>query len=58
MEWPAADPTPQIGFEFSVPAPGDILVVLVDAVVSNQTSNWGPAGTIQGNLKAWFRAKT
>ena len=120
IDWPATDPTPQIGFEFSVPAPGDVLVELVDAVAVSQTTsthvtlslhteevvgggpqcvqfqtrctgiaedevivplggpvrrlaaittvatagpyfamigNWGPTGTIQGNLKAWLRPK-
>ena len=120
IDWPATDPTPQSGFEFSVPAAGDVLVELVDATVVSQTTsthvtlslhteevvgggpqcvqfqtrctgvaedevivqqggpvrrlaalttaatggpyfvmigNWGPTGTIQGNLKAWFRAK-
>jgi len=120
IDWPATDPTPQVGFEFSVPGPGDVLVELVDAVVIGQTTtthvtlslhteeflggrpqcvqfqtrctgiaedevivqlsgpvrrlaatttaatagpyfvmigNWGPTGTVQGNLKAWFRAK-
>jgi hypothetical protein len=120
IDWPATDPTPQVGFEFSVPGPGDVLVEFVDAAVISQTTtthvtlslhaeavlgggpqcvqfqtrctgiaedevivqpggpvrrlvattavatagpyfvmigNWGPTGTIQGNLKAWFRAK-
>lgn len=118
IDWPA-DPIPQIGFEFSVPTSGDVLVELVDAVVASQTTsthitlslhteealggapqcvqfqtrctgiaedevivplggpvrrlaatatvatagpyfamvgNWGPTGTIQGSLNAWFRA--
>jgi hypothetical protein len=38
IDWPATHPTPQIGFEFSVPAPGDVLVELVDAVVVSQTT--------------------
>lgn len=120
IDWPATDATPQVGFEFTVPGPGDVLVELVDAVVIAQTTtthvtlslhteeflggrpqcvqfltrctgiaedevivqpgdpvrrlattttvttagpyfvmigNWGPTGTVQGNLKAWFRAK-
>jgi len=121
ISWPATDPSPQIGFEFSVPTAGDVLVELVDVAVVDQTTstritlslyteeavgsgpqcvqfvtrctgiandevtvalagearrlaatamdavagpyfvmigNWGPTGTVQGNLKAWFRAKS
>jgi hypothetical protein len=121
MSWPATDPTPQAGFEFSVPGAGDILVEFVDVVVVGQTTstritlslhteeavgsgpqcvqfdtrctgiaedevtvpvagaarrlaatatvaaagpyfvmigNWGPTGTVHGNLKAWFRARS
>lgn len=119
IDWPAWEP-PQVGIEFSVPGPGEVLIELVDGVVVDQTTSthitlsliteqslggppqcvenltrctgiaedevvvprgaplrrlaaaatvatagpyfamighWGPTGTIQGNLKAWFRAK-
>jgi hypothetical protein len=119
INWPASE-TPQVGIDFSVPAPGDVLIELVDGVVVSQTTsthitlslhteqtfggppqcvefqtrctgiaedevivplggplrrltavttvatagpyfamigNWGPTGTIQANLNAWFRAK-
>lgn len=121
ISWPATDPTPQVGFAFSVPGPGDILVEFVDLVVISQTTstritlslhtegavgsgpqclqfdtrctgiaedevtvpvagaarrlaatataaaagpyfvmigNWGPTGTVQGKLNAWFRARS
>jgi hypothetical protein len=38
IDWPATDPTPQVGFEFSIVAAGDVLVEFVDAVVVSQTT--------------------
>ncbi len=55
IDWPPTDP--QVGFEFSVPSAGDVLVDLVDVAVVGQTSSTlirlslhtedAPGGTLQ-----------
>lgn len=37
IDWPATDPAGMAGIRFSVPAPGDVLIELVEAAVVGQT---------------------
>ena len=39
LDWPATDPTKSVGFKFPAPGAGEVLIELVDADVSSETTS-------------------